>query len=456
MTAKTIRFTKETIDRLPTPLRGEPRAEYRDEKVSGLALRVSSGGKKTFCFYGWCKAKAAPHRETFGQYPALSIDRAQAMAKCVAARIAEGKDPAEERRKKRPVLTFAGLFTRYIEQYAKPKRLRTVDEIVKKFHRHLEKPLGSQPITRITKGDMAQLHAKLTAEAGPTTANRIHSLVLGVFNWGMKLDLIDSNPAKGVDRNAEVSREDYIEEEEMPYFLDAANREPNPDMGDLFLLCLFTGQRVGSVKAMQWQNIYFGEKPIWSIPRTKNGRPHKVNLIGPAMVVLQRRFALRTGSAFVFPGIGKSGHLQEPKKGWNRVSARAEAYRLIDVLVAQKLVETKQRDELALEAAIHPERVRDRLRTMADEAKLPWEPFRMDDLRIHDLRRTMGSWLANNHASQWIIGKVLGHLSPQSTAIYARAGLGAARDSMSAVVESMISVPKRVSGLPVSQSAEVN
>ena len=44
----------------------------------------------------------------------------------------------------------------------------------------------------------------------------------------------------------------------------------------------------------------------------------------------------------------------------------------------------------------------------------------IENLRIHDLRRTAGSYMAIQGVSPTIIGKALGHRSPQATAIYAR------------------------------------
>lgn len=42
------------------------------------------------------------------------------------------------------------------------------------------------------------------------------------------------------------------------------------------------------------------------------------------------------------------------------------------------------------------------------------------DLRLHDLRRPMGSWQARTGANMSVIGRSLNHKSTQTTAIYAR------------------------------------
>ena len=62
----------------------------------------------------------------------------------------------------------------------------------------------------------------------------------------------------------------------------------------------------------------------------------------------------------------------------------------------------------------------------------------IEDVRIHDLRRTMGSWQARTGASMIVIGKSLGHKSQQATAVYARLDLDPVRQSMEAATSAML------------------
>jgi integrase len=69
---------------------------------------------------------------------------------------------------------------------------------------------------------------------------------------------------------------------------------------------------------------------------------------------------------------------------------------------------------------------------------LDCEGCRIDDLRIHDLRRTLGSWQAKQGASLAIIGKSLNHKSQQATAIYARLDLDPVRTSVNNATAAML------------------
>jgi integrase len=165
--------------------------------------------------------------------------------------------------------------------------------------------------------------------------------------------------------------------------MEALEMEPNRAMRDFFLMCLYTGARCGNVLSMKWEDIDFSINE-WRIPDTKNGEPVRIPLIEEALEILRDRSWIKESSMpWVFPGHGKSGHLEEPKAAWKRILDRAG----------------------------------------------------LKNLRIHDLRRTLGSYQAIAGASLTIIGKSLGHKSPQSTAIYARLSNDPVRASMTSAFD---------------------
>ena len=128
--------------------------------------------------------------------------------------------------------------------------------------------------------------------------------------------------------------------------------------------------RRANVQAMRWEDISF-DLGFWRIPDTKSGKPVVVPLSPQAMEILRSHKERCKPSPWVFPSHGKTGHLVEPKSAWKRLLARAG----------------------------------------------------LSDVRVHDLRRTLGSWQAITGASLPIIGKSLGHGQPATTAIYSRLAL---------------------------------
>ncbi len=374
-------FTKKDIDALPTPEPGK-RDTYRDTKASGLQLRVTSTGIKTFSVYRRIKG-GDPERVTLGRYPDMTIEQARREAARIAVDISDGKNPAQIKRGQKEESTFSDLFGDYMERHAKPRK-KTWKEDQAQFRLYLEKPLGKKKLSSIDRKSISHIHSAITKAGHPHRANRIKALLSSVFNWGVSVGLCEVNPAHGIRGNTETQRDRFLQSDELPRFFKALSEEPNETMRDYFLISLLTGARRGNVLAMRWQDVNF-ERAEWRIDITKNGTPQTVALSPEAIEILQNRKP-EDGGVFVFPGAGKSGHLAEPKKGWKRILERA----------------------------------------------------RIEDLRIHDLRRTLGSWQAKTGASLTIIGKSLNHKNQNTTAIYARLDLDPVRDSVNKATSAIL------------------
>lgn len=378
-----LNFTKAAIERLPLP-GPRTRAVYRDTKTAGLQLRVTSNGVKTFSIFRRIRG-GPPERITLDRFPGMTVEQARTEAAKANAEIAAGGNPAEVKRAVKGEPTFADLFNAYLERHSKPHK-RTWREDEAKCRDYLAKPLGGRKASHITRQQVAAIHDRITVDGHPVMANRVLALVSSVFGWGISKSLCEANPAKGIKRNSETSRDRFLQADELPRFFEALNKEPNDSMRDYFLLSLLTGARRSNVLAMRWADVNF-KRAEWRIVRTKNNEPATVTLSPEALAILrQRKPAESERAIYVFPGPGKRGHLVEPRKGWERVLERAG----------------------------------------------------ISDLRIHDLRRSLGSWQARTGASLAIIGKSLGHKTAQATQIYARLDLDPVRASVNSATAAMM------------------
>jgi integrase len=383
MSETTFNFTKKAIEALPLPETGR-RDVYHDAKTTGLQIRVTAGGAKTFCLYRRIKG-GQPERVTLGRFPDMTIEQARQKAAEINAAIEGGANPADAKRAHKAENTFADLFSEYINRHAKRNK-RTWREDEQRFDQYLAKPLGGKKLSTITRQEIAAIHAQITKAGHGTTANRVLALVSSVFGRGIEFSIIESNPAKGIRRNKEASRDRFLQADELPRFFQAIADEPNETMRDYFLVSLLTGARRANVLSMAWHDVSL-ERAEWRLNTTKNGTPQTVTLSPQAMTVIQSRRKLAADDAvFVFPGTGASGHLAEPKKAWLRILKRAG----------------------------------------------------LADLRIHDLRRTLGSWQAKSGASMAVIGKSLNHKNTSTTAIYARLDLDPVRESVERATSAML------------------
>ncbi|MNF67858.1 integrase [compost metagenome] len=208
-------------------------------------------------------------------------------------------------------------------------------------------------------------------------------------------------------------------------------------MCDFFLLSLLTGARRSNVQEMAWRDIDL-DAGVWRIGMTKNGTPQNVTLSPEVVTVLQTRKRSFGASPFVFPSTGKTGHLVEPKKAWATILRRASIRRLLDQIQdAGKLTEEERAiaDKQLLDLPAVAEK---RYRALAETMGIEPASYDMTDLRIHDLRRTLGSWQAKTGASLTIIGKSLNHKTHQATAIYARLDLDPVRQSVNTATQAML------------------
>ena len=317
-------------------------------------------------------------------------------------------------------MIFAELFQEYLERHAKPRK-RTWREDDAKYNLYLAKSLGAKKLSAIDRSEIATVHSAVTKQSKPVTANRVLALLSSIFGSALSAGLWDPNPAKGIRRNAERSRDRFLQADELPRFYAALAEEPNETIRDYFLMSLLTGARRANVLAMKWVEVDF-KRAEWRIPRTKNDDPHTIPLMPEALAILVQRQS-DSESVHVFPGPGKSGHLIEPKGGWRRIFDRDELTQLTTLVhVAGSRFAIAEGENLG-ESLKRARREAKRLRVDGSRA-------RIKDVRIHDLRRTLGSWQARTGASFSIIGKSLSHKSVQTTAIYSRLDIDPVRESM--------------------------
>jgi integrase len=389
MTTYRINFTKAALDKITPPKLPKSKTSkggiydtYCDTREKGLVLIVSNGGAKTYYLYG--KINGRPERVKLAPYTDISIE--QARKKCAQCRgqIANGANPQQARRSLREELTFREFFHEYMERYSKPnkKSWKFDEREVNKFLSHW----FNRKLSTITKQDVQKLHEKLFEENGLYQANRVLERVRAMYNKAIEWGWQGVNPSLGIKKYKEKSRDRFITGVELPRFFEALEKEENHVARDFFKIALLTGARKTNVLQMRWEHIDFHHE-IWHIPETKNGEPHKVALSSQALAILNRR-KKKTKSEWVFEGEGKEGHFTDPKKAWARILERAK----------------------------------------------------IDDLHIHDLRRTLGSWQAATGANGFVIGKTLGHKSPLSTQVYARLDLDPVRLSVEKATDMMLTL----------------
>lgn len=432
---RAFRFGVERIEALP-PAKPGTRDRYRDTEEPALTLRVTEKGAKTFYFIRRPKG-GRPEAVMICPYQgAESIATARREAGRIKGEAAQGLSRADALRKKKAERTFAELFADYYAIESQPKK-RTHAEDMRIFKQYFAGPLGKKKVSSIRREDVGAIHLHITRAGHGPQANRVLALLSSIFNWARRSGFEVDNPARDIPKNPEKSRARFLKPEELPAFFQALGNLPNPMAKDFFLLALLTGARRENVLGAEWRHIDL-TRAVWSIPRTKNGEPQDVALVPEAVELLQaRRPAHGGGYVFALPNT-KAGHLIEPRNSWLRLLRMASLHRLLDALqAAGHLDETTRQDADALALRLLP-RAEATYQALAKAQGINPVDFDMTDLRIHDLRRSLGSWQARTGANQATIGKSLNHKTPQATAIYTRLTLDPVRESVTKAVSAML------------------
>jgi integrase len=371
------------------------RLYFYDSGQPGLALQITPSGTKSFQIQTWDKVRGKSVVKSIGRYPAMSIDQARRQVAALLKAVKDGKDVIDASQTLRDEPTFGKLFSHWLESAKKHKRSWRDDQA--RYDLYMKDIFDNKKLSWFTREKIRRWHVSLTdktrqrkgqdgkaVKISGTTANRALALVSVVFND----QLPDGpNPCKGVKKFKETSRDRFLHPQELKKFFSALD-SPNTstDLRDYILTSLFTGARRSNVLAMMWKDIDI-EQATWRIPpdQSKNAESMIVPLVLEVLEILTSR-SINKSSVFVFPGRGKTGHIIEPKRSWSSLLRRAD----------------------------------------------------LTDVRLHDLRRTMGSYQTITGASTAIVGKTLGHKSQTATQVYARLNLDPVRASMERAVDMMM------------------
>lgn len=369
-----LNFTKKRLEAIDAPVEGK-QVYYHDTVTRGLSLSVGRAGKKTFFLYR--KIEGKPKRILIGPFPAIGVEQARKKAEEFNTEIAKGRRPDEQVKLSKAEITLEELFAEYLNGHIKKKRKGSF-EIEKSFERnfHHWKHLKASSITRT---DVEKLHESIAKSRGKYAANRAIELIRAIFNkakiW--KLHSGD-NPASGISQFTEKKRDRILKADESARFFKALDEDPNTKFKDFVLLSLLTGQRKMNVLAMSWEQIDL-EGGIWTISgeETKNEQTISIKLTNVEMEILKRRWKDRVGD-FVFPGHGDRGHYVEPSKSWELLCRRAK----------------------------------------------------IENLHLHDLRRSLASYMASSGAELALIKNALNHKDIKTTIeVYARTAKDAEMDA---------------------------
>jgi integrase len=342
-----------------------------DAETKGLGMRVTSAGARAFVLN--YRAEGRERRITIGSFPDWSVKAAREEAKALKRRIDQGEDPMQDRKDKRDAKTIADLCDRFEEEDLPTRRASTAEDYRSLLRLYVRPRFGNMKVAALRHTDIAALHRE-TARRAPYRANRLVAVLSVLMAKAVKESWRPDNPTKGIERAHEEKRERFLSPAEIVRLAAALAAHPEKTSANAIRLLLLTGARRGEVLSATWKQFDMAAG-AWVKPssHTKQKREHRVPLSAPALALIADiRRDVAPACPYVFPSAktSKGGGfepLTEIKRTWSSVCETAS----------------------------------------------------LEDVRLHDLRHSFASVLASAGLSLPIVGALLGHSQPRTTARYA-------------------------------------
>ena len=358
-----------------------------DSTVKGLGLRITPKGVKSYILN--YRINGRERRATLGRASEISLKIARAQAGNQLGLIRAGEaDPLESKRKAREAPTVSDGLRRFFDEFV-PARLemgrlssRSEAEYRKQAQSYIEPELGKLKIGEVTRDHVERMVDPLPR----TQRNRVLALTSRLFNlfeqWEWRQQR--SNPCYGIERAREEARDRVLSSSELAALDEALNQheEQHPASVAAIRVAALTGLRIGEVLGIQWQHINFDTGRL-TLPETKTGRRGH-DLPTPALELLAGLPRLSSTWAFTSTGT----------------------------------------------AAITYRTVRKHFAKIAKAAGI-------EDVRLHDLRRTVMTWAAASGVGTHVLRDLLGHKTPAMADRYIRAVGGPVREAREQVGAAM-------------------
>lgn len=362
--------------------------EVTDPSSPGLRLRVNPTGKRSWFYRFRDPSTGKLTKVSVGTYPGMKLAAARTAWAELAAIRSTGQSPKVAKQAAQEAQaaelaeqtaesdktnhTIKSLVADYVDAISARKKSWKVDQ--RTLEREVLPQHGSRPAYDLTRGDVRDTLATIRERGADVMANRTLACIRGMFNWALENDWPTSeaplvaNPCNGVKLTKEAPRQRALNDVELKTMLaNLPESGVSAEHVDLIRFTLLTGARIGEACSIERQDLFDSE---WRIPasKSKNKQSHVVFLSLQAKDIIDRQLE-QGDSQWIWPNEkAASGHVRTDTLGMV----------LREALPALKV-----------------------------------EPF-----RLHDLRRTMATWLGNQQVDETIHDRILNHVNGGIRRVY--------------------------------------
>ena len=376
-----MKFTRASIATLALPL-GQTDVIFWDDALPGFGVRLRAGGSRRFIVQ-YREEHGGTRRAALGAIGVVSLDEARDKARKVLAQVRLGGDPQAEKAAARKAKRVVEIVEDYLADAAKRLKPRSLAETTRHLKVHA-KALHHQPAVGVGRADVAELLAKIERDSGPVAANRVRSSLSAMWGWAMMEGLLDDNPVTTTRKREETSRERVLSDAELALIWQCT--DDKHDHSRIVRLLMLTGLRREEIGGAAWAELD-GDMLVIPGSRTKNGLPLEVPIPPLAMTQLPPRRNMKRSGEPRMALFGKRA--SEGFSGWSRCKAR------LDERIHGQLIK-----KFATQHAREP--------VEGEVVLIPWT--------LHDLRRTLATWLSEHGEEPHIVEALLNHASGRAKA----------------------------------------
>ncbi len=362
------KITKRTVDAAKP---GNKDAYLWDDELTGFALKVTPAGRKVYLVQYRIGGRAGRTRRlTIGAHGAITADQARSEAQAALRQVARGEDPAAAKDKRKGSQSVSALLEQFLAEHAEARlKPRSATEYRRLVTKLVPASMLRKPVIEADRTDLARLHHSLRET--PYQANRLLAVLSKFFNWcernGFRPDY--SNPARHVQKYKEDKRKRYLSEKELADLGTALHHAEQQGEEDVYViaairLLVLTGARLNEILTLRWDHVDL-EGQCLRLEDSKTGA--KVVYLNPAALEVLAALPRIEGNPHVICGRKEGSHLVNLQKPWQRIREAAG----------------------------------------------------LSDVHLHDNRHSFASFAVASGMSLPLIGALLGHSQPQTTARYA-------------------------------------
>jgi integrase len=338
-----MRLDARTIAGLKLPAGKDDHIEWDDE-LAGFGVRLRASGRKVWIAQYRPSGSRRTRRVTLGAVEKLTPVEARAAARKILARVALGHDPQGEREaeRARSVRTFRSAVEIYLA--AKQGELRPTSFRTSKLYLlsgPYFRPLHPIGVNAITHPDIAARLSTIARDHSTIVAAAARKAASAFFRWTMEEGWAAANPVIGTRKPADSQpRAHVLTDAELARIWNACGED---GFGHIVRLLILLGSRRAEVGGMRWSELDL-DAGTWTLPaeRSKNHRSHAIMLPAPALAVVNavprtkrdHLFGDRAGAGFTSWSRGKDDLDR-------RLGDKVRAWRLHDL---RRTVATKMAD----------------------------------------------------------------------------------------------------------------